>query len=225
MSKSQVQEFYDCIAEDYDSLRFSRPYFQQIDRFERDNVLEKVKPGVSVLEIGPGTGRFTAKLVEKASSVTAVDISEEMLKQLKKNVPSTRLTSHHLSVEDLTTLSNFGEFDTAVCMRVLPHLENPIPALTIIGKAVKPGGNVVFDFWNLYSFMGAIRKLFRRPSHVLTKFYTYHKMLQIIEESGLIVEDKVAWGYPRIGTFSFDRLGNLLLKPLGYSIIFNAIRK
>ena len=225
MSKSQVQKFYDCIAEDYDSLRFSRPYFQQIDRFERDYVLGKVKPGVSVLEIGPGTGRFTARLVEKTSSVTAVDISAEMLKQLKKNVPSTRLTSHHLSIEDLTILSNFGEFDTVVCMRVLPHLENPIPALTLIGKAVKPGGNVVFDFWNLYSFIGVIRKLFRRPSHVLTKFYTYRQMMKIIETSGLIVEDKVAWGYPRIRTISLDHPGNLLIKPLGYSVIFNSIRK
>ena len=153
MSKSQVQEFNDCIAEDYDSLRFSRPYFQQIDRIELDHVLGEVKPGVSVLEIGLGTGRFTARLVEKTSSVTAVDISAEMLKPLKKNVLSTRLTSHNLSVEDLTTLLNFGEFDTVVCMRVISHLENPIPALTIIGKAVKPGGNVVFDFWNLYSFI------------------------------------------------------------------------
>ena len=107
-------------------------------------------------------------------------------------------------------------------MHVLSHLEHPIPALEIMGQAVKGGGNVVFDFWNIYSFPGAIRKLLRRPSHVLTNFYTYRQMLQMIATSRLTVEDKVTWGYPRVGAYSLDRLGNLLLKPLGYAAIFNA---
>jgi len=225
MGKNHVQQFYDNIAKSYDAQRFAKPYYQKIDRLERAFVLDKVRPGASVLEVGAGTGRFTAHLVEKASSVIAVDISPKMLEQLKQKVCSSCLTVHHLSVDDLATLVSYGDFDTVVCMRVLPHLEDPVPALTIISKAVKYGGNVVFDLWNLYSFIGVIRKLLKRSSHVPTKFYTYRQMLQIIEASGLMVEDKVAWGYPRIGRFSLDRLGNLILKPLGYSVIFNAVRK
>ena len=171
MTDQQVQEFYDSIAEDYDTLRFSKPYFQRIDRFERAYVLGKVRSGASVLEIGPGTGRFTAQLVQKASSVTAIDVSAKMLEQLRQKVPSVRLTTHHLGIEDAATLSNSGEFDTVVCMHVLSHLEHPIPALKIMGEAVKGGGNVVFDLMepSLFSWCNtqAVQASKSRPDRVL----------------------------------------------------------
>lgn len=224
MAVERVAGFYDDIAGTYDAQRFAKPYYRHVDRLERAYVSEKVNPGTSVLEIGPGTGRFTAHLMEKASRVTAVDISGHMLEQLREKVSSTRLAVHRLSVYDLDTLADYGSFDTAICMRVLPHLENPASALRLLSRAVKPGGNIVFDLWNPYSFVGVIRRLFRRPSRVLTKLYPYRRMLQMIEASGLTVEDSLAWGYPRVGTFSLDRLGNLVFKPLGYSVIFDTVR-
>jgi SAM-dependent methyltransferase len=224
MVGEQVEGFYDGIAEIYDAQRFARPYCRQVDRLERAYVLGKVGLGTSVLEIGPGTGRFTAHLVGKVARVTAVDVSGRMLEQLRDRVSSARLAVQQLSVYDLDVLAGYGSFDTVICMRVLPHLENPAIALRLLSRAVKPGGNAVFDLWNPYSFIGLIRKLFRRPSRVPTKLYPYRRMLQMIEASGLTVEDELAWGYPRIGAFSLDFLGNLVLKPFGYSLIFNTIR-
>lgn len=224
MSDKQVQEFYDEIAHVYDNKRFAKTYHRQIDRLERVFILEKVRPGTSVLEIGPGTGRFTTHLVEKASAVTAVDISDKMLNQLQAKVSNTRLTVHNLDVHNLSALMDHSKFDTVICMRVLPHLEDPEAVLTLMSKAIKPDGNVVFDLWNPYSFIGIIRKLFRRPSYVLTRFYSYRSMVQMIKSSGLVIEDSLAWGYPRIGSFSLDRLGNLAFKQFGYSIIFCARR-
>lgn len=223
MSNGQVQEFYDSIAATYDAKRFAKPYYQQIDKLEQTFVLDKVSAGATVLEIGPGTGRFTARLVEKAATVTAIDISEQMLSQLRTKIPSSHLKAYHLSVHELNLLADYGRFDTVICMRVLPHLETPVPALTAMSQAVKPSGNIVFDLWNPYSFIGAIRKLFRRPSSVLTKHYSYGQMLRMLEASGLTVKDKLAWGYPRVGSVSLDRLGNSLFKPLGYSLIFDTV--
>jgi 2-polyprenyl-3-methyl-5-hydroxy-6-metoxy-1,4-benzoquinol methylase len=162
--------------------------------------------------------------VEVASSVTAVDISARMLEQLQQRVTSTRLTAVCMNVSDLSILAGYGGFDTAIAMRLLPHLEDPVAVLTTMAGAIKPGGNVVFDLWNPYSFVGLVRKLASRPSHVLTRCYSYRHILRMVEASGLIVEDRRAWGYPRIGRFSADRLGNRLLKPLGYAILFNTVR-
>ena len=224
MSEQQVQGFYDALAGDYDAQRFARPYYRHIDRLERAFVLEQVAPGASVLEVGPGTGRFTVHLLAVASSVTAVDISAAMLEHLEQRVTSTRLATVRLSVSDLSFLPGYGGFDTAIAMRLLPHLEDPVAALTTMTGAIKPGGNVVFDLWNPYSFVGLVCWLANRPSHVLTKRYSYRHILRMVEAAGLTVEDTFAWGYPRIGRFSADRLGNHLLKPLGYSILFNTVR-
>lgn len=224
MTRTGVREFRNSIAEEYDVLRFTKAYYRQVDKFERAYVLAKVRPGTSVLEIGPGTGRFTVGLVKVAFSVTAVDLSERMIKQLRRKVNSPRLTTRHLDVKHISTLQHYGEFDTVICMGVLPYLEDPISALTKMSNAVTEDGNVVFDFWNLYSFIGATRKFSRRQSQVLTKFHTYRRMLQIIEAAGLMVRDKVAWGYPRIGRFSLDRLGGLICKPLAYSVVFDTVR-
>ena len=51
---------------------------KMLDRIE-------VKPGWTVLDIGCGPGTLTIPLAQKTKSVTALDISSEMLKNLKAN--------------------------------------------------------------------------------------------------------------------------------------------
>ena len=43
-------------------------------------------PEGEILEIGAGTGRYTLGLLERGYTVTAVDLSEEILKECQKNV-------------------------------------------------------------------------------------------------------------------------------------------
>ena len=73
-------------------MRLIKAYYRQVDKVERAYVLEKVRPGTLVLEIEPGTGRFSVELVKKAYSVTAVDVSERIIKQIWRKVDSPRLT-------------------------------------------------------------------------------------------------------------------------------------
>lgn len=225
MTDVGVGQFYDEIANDYDSLRFRNTYLRQVAKFEERYVLDRIREGGSVLEVGPGTGRFTRRLVEKAWHVTGLDISRNMLDVVRQSVSNTNLVLHQLSVYDLPSLPKYGSFDTAVCMRVLAHLADPLGALKIIAGAVKDEGNLIFDLWNLHSFIGLIRVVLRRPSLVYTNFHTYPRMLRMIEGAGLVIEDRVAWGYPRIGSLSLDRVGNQLCKRFGYAVIFNARRQ
>lgn len=225
MSSQQVQQFYDELAGNYDAQRFAKPYHRQIDRLERTYVLDRVAPGASILEVGAGTGRFTVHLVEKARAVTVADVSAGMIERLRGRIRSPVLTTHCVDINRLDELAGYGSYDSVVCMRVLPHLADPVSSLAMLAGAVRPGGNVLFDLWNLVSFVGAVRMVFRRRSRVLTRFYSYPRMLQITTAAGLVVVDTLAWGYPRLGRWSLDRVGNALAKPLGYAIIFNAIRQ
>ncbi len=226
-SEQSAEDFYDTIARKYDRLRFSSRYLRTVAENEQSFVWDHIKVGSSVLEIGPGAGRFTAGIAEKAEKVTAIDISENMLEQLRTNVPSSKLSTIKKSVYELQSLSDFGSFDTVVCMRVLPHLDDPAGALKLMAFAVKQGGNVIIDFWNLRSFGGLKRSLSQvflgRHANVLTNFHTHSRALEMVEQSGLSVTDTVTWGYPRIGAFSLDRFGNRFMQPLGYALIFNAV--
>lgn len=43
----------------------------------------------TILEIGPGTGNMTIKLLEKASKVVAVEVDERMVAEVQKRVMNT----------------------------------------------------------------------------------------------------------------------------------------
>jgi 2-polyprenyl-3-methyl-5-hydroxy-6-metoxy-1,4-benzoquinol methylase len=220
--EKEVSDFYDQIAKDYQKKRFSHPYYRKVASLEEEYVSRRVVPGSRVLEIGPGTGRFTRLLVEKAARVDVVDISQEMLAEVRQRVGSDRINTINKSVYLIDDLDLYGDYDLALGMRVLPHLEEPQKALTVLAGAVKPGGDVIFDFWNRFSYVGLVRTIFRRRSMVYTRYFTHREITKMIAGAGLEIQDSVTWGFPRLGSISMDFLGNKFLKPLGYSQIFTA---
>jgi 2-polyprenyl-3-methyl-5-hydroxy-6-metoxy-1,4-benzoquinol methylase len=216
--------FYEKISDKYDRLRFSKPYYQSVDKLERAFIRSIVTGADSVLEIGCGTGRITRELSEVCFSVTAVDFSAQMIEQARKKVSATNVEYVCLSLFDVLRLSDYGRFDAVVCMRVLPHIQQTKQAIHVIADAIVPSGKVVFDLWNNLSFPVLIRRLLGRRSSVETYYLRYPQMRELIDAAGLTVVDSFGWGYPRLGTLSADRLGNWLSKSLAYSVIFHAVR-
>ena len=113
----QVKQYYDEIADQYDEKRLSKPYAQRINRLEQAFVLKRIEAGSRVLEVGPGTGRFTERLLAHGATVEAADISAPMLIQIEKKVQSDRLGLHHLGIDQLDRLDGYGSFDVVICMR------------------------------------------------------------------------------------------------------------
>jgi putative AdoMet-dependent methyltransferase len=58
--------------------------------------LADLTPGMTVLELGPGTGNLTAQLVERGAAVWALDFSAEMLARARARVPAATLAQAHL---------------------------------------------------------------------------------------------------------------------------------
>lgn len=69
-----------------------------------DNIVRKsaIKPTDTVLEIGPGTGNLTLKLLEAAQKVVAVEIDERMVEVLDK-----RVTNRGLRDKLMVSLTTF----------------------------------------------------------------------------------------------------------------------
>ena len=53
-----------------------------------DALLEEIPEGISVLEVGAGTGILTRELLEKAGSVTAMEPSRGLIERLARVTPA-----------------------------------------------------------------------------------------------------------------------------------------
>lgn len=90
-------------------------------------IVEKaaIRPTDIVLEIGPGTGNMTAKLLEKAKKVIAYEIDSRMVAELKKRFQGTVYQSKLEIVEKDVMKCELPFFD--VCVANLPYqISSPI---------------------------------------------------------------------------------------------------
>ena len=207
-TENEVSEYYNATANSYDR-RFNHPLMQRIHRLESDFIRQHLPEGVEVLEVGPGTGRITATLLEQAVRVVVIDSAPEMVARLRQRLQHENLESYILPISKLPQLPEYGGFDAVICMRVLPHVEDIERALRTLDGAVKPGGHLIFDLWNRKSPYVALRRFLRRPNPVLTKYYSYTEMCTLLSVAGLRVAHSTAWGFPLSGRagLSLEMLG------------------
>jgi ubiquinone/menaquinone biosynthesis C-methylase UbiE len=107
-----------------------------------------LKPGMKMLEIGPGKGNYTrefAKAVLPGGKVYAVDIQESVVEYLKKKVEKENITNLIPQTGDVYNLKfEDNTFDVVFGMTVLPEIGDPVRALKEIRRIVKTGGIVSF---------------------------------------------------------------------------------
>jgi ubiquinone/menaquinone biosynthesis C-methylase UbiE len=98
--------------------------------------------GASVLEIGCGTGRFSRTAAKAGLSVTAVDVSAEMLDYVAQRSRDGNLNIQTQHAGFLSMDLPAGSFDAAVSGAALHHLPDAwkLVALRNIARALKPGG-------------------------------------------------------------------------------------
>lgn len=99
----------------------------------------RLGPGVRVLEIGCGTGLFTERLAASGASITAVDVSPDLLERARaRTLPNVRCV-----LGDFLEVAFEEPFDAVVGSSVLHHL--PVAAsLDRIRELLRPGGRVAF---------------------------------------------------------------------------------
>jgi len=86
-----------------------------------DSIVEKAKLKSTdvVLEIGPGTGNMTMKLLRKVKSVIAVEVDPRMVAELQKRVATTEYASHLQIIFGDVLKIDLPYFD--VCVANLPY--------------------------------------------------------------------------------------------------------
>jgi SAM-dependent methyltransferase len=110
---------------------------------------ELLSPGMSVLDVGCGTGAITrgiAEAVGPSGVVIGVDRNRGLLERARVHCPS--LPNLRFEEGDATRLEYEARFDVVTAARTLQWIDDPKAALERMTRAAKPGGLVVVLDYN-----------------------------------------------------------------------------
>jgi len=102
--------------------------------------------GPRVLEVGCGTGLFTAELAATASHITAIDISPDLLDLARQRVTAENVVFALENAYETTFASE--SFDAVVGSSCFHHLDID-QALRELFRLLKPGGRMMFTEPNM----------------------------------------------------------------------------
>ncbi|MFC0599214.1 class I SAM-dependent methyltransferase [Streptomyces palmae] len=108
-------------------------------------LLDRLRPGMSLLDVGCGPGTITADLAELVAPgrVTAVDTSAPVLERARAVAEERGLTGVRFTVADVLGLDfPDGSFDVVHAHQVLQHVGDPVAALREMRRVCRPGGVV-----------------------------------------------------------------------------------
>lgn len=133
MNKQDIIQFFDRHASMWDAemIRSDRIIRRILDH-------AGVKAGVDVLDVACGTGvLFPDYLSRNVHSVTAIDISPEMVKIAQNKFPQVQVLCG-----DVETASFDRQFDCVMVYNAFPHFPDPENLIRVLAALLKPGGTL-----------------------------------------------------------------------------------
>ncbi|WP_049574254.1 class I SAM-dependent methyltransferase [Streptomyces sp. SBT349] len=109
------------------------------------HLLPRLRPGLSLLDVGCGPGTLTADLAERVApgAVTALDHAPGILQEARATVEGRGVEGVDFRVGDVHALDlPDASFDVVHAHQVLQHVTDPVGALREMGRVCRPGGVV-----------------------------------------------------------------------------------
>lgn len=126
-----------------------RRFIQPLDRMPERLGL---KPGMRVLEVGPGNGTYTLAVARHLGAdgrVTAIDIQPRIVERLRARAAAEGAANVEVQVADVANLPfEDGAFDAVYMLSVVGELPEPERAIAEFARVLKPGGVLAFaELW------------------------------------------------------------------------------
>ena len=139
----------------YDNLRFTSLKGRLMDYFEKRSIikcLDKIGKIESIMDIPAGTGRITELLLDRAKTIIAGDISDDMLNMAKKKFQNTpNITYIKIDAENMELSGNYVECIT--CVRLMGHVppDTRVKMLSEMARVSNKWVIVTYYFSNIVS--------------------------------------------------------------------------
>jgi ubiquinone/menaquinone biosynthesis C-methylase UbiE len=133
----ETKEAYNIWAKNYD---IDSNKTRDLEAIALKTTLSKIKFN-NCLEIGSGTGKNTKWLLNKASQIKCVDLSEEMIAIAKEKIKSDKVKFKQADINQNWDFKN-EKFDLITFSLVLEHIENLDKIFKEVSKVIKDDGYV-----------------------------------------------------------------------------------
>lgn len=214
---------FDTIAEYYDAW-YDDPAGKIFDVQEK-RAVAKVLPLAdgkqTLLEVGCGTGHWSAWFSERGYRVTGIDISPAMIQRAeRKNIPNARFI-----VGDFLYQTIEGTFDVAAAITSLEFIGDHIEAIAKMRSYLRPGGLLLVGVLNCRSWLGLSRKLkgAKDPVFHHARFFTTGEIRQLLRPLGhlRVFGSTFAFPYRPLLLFAgiFEKTGSMLCPCFGNFIV------
>jgi SAM-dependent methyltransferase len=136
---------FDRVAEEYDA---TRPLPRGVSEEITDAIvgLTGATPETEFLEVGVGTGRIAAPLVERGYRLTGIDISQEMMARFRRKLGGDRPNLTLLEADAAGLPVPDASFDVALTVHLLHLVAGWRDALSELRRALRPRGVFLYGY-------------------------------------------------------------------------------
>lgn len=136
--QTNTRDYFNDVAAQWDTMR--KQFFGEGVR-EAAVAAAGIGPGMTVADVGTGTGFLADAALERGARVIGVDISEGMLDQFSTRLSGRPFEPRHTDGTELPLAD--GEVDAVLANMFLHHAEDPPATIERMARALKPGGRLV----------------------------------------------------------------------------------
>jgi SAM-dependent methyltransferase len=156
-------------------------------------MFEQVRPatGDECVEVGPGIGTFTERLLDVGvTRLLLIEPDSELAGVLGERFGrDPRVTVAPESVPGSPTLARrSGEWDFVLCQNVLEHVRDDAAALAEIARALRPGGRLALLVPAGPRLFGSLDRAYGHERR-----YTRDRLTTLIRAAGLVLADLYAF--------------------------------
>ena len=143
MSKENIKQAYESLADSYNALIDHKPHNAYYDRPNTLALIGEVN-GMDVLDAACGPGKYAEVLMADGARVTGFDISTQMIKNAKERNPDQGSFFVHDLNEPFSLLKD-NSFDIVVCALAMHYLPDWSPALQEFHRVLRPHGKLIIS--------------------------------------------------------------------------------
>lgn len=190
MPATDKRNFYDTIAEQFDEIMNSYEINKRLDILFNRLLIEDLS-GKLAIDMGCGTGRFSAKLIERGARVVSSDIGHSLVAQSMLKNPSA--WGLQTSLESLGLAES--SFDLVICTEVIEHTPNPRESVHELMRILKPEGVLILTVpHKLWRFSVVVADWLKiRPYAGYENWVGRNELRRWINEAGGTVEQIIGF--------------------------------
>jgi SAM-dependent methyltransferase len=144
-----VRHFHKFPMPEFAANLIDNPFRRRIQPPEEMPRRHGIEPGMRVLDVGPGNGRYTmasARWVGPAGQVVAIDIEPKMIERVRSRAAAEGVANVEARVADVYDLPfDDGTFDAVYMIAVIGEIPNPDRAMREFYRVLRPDGRLAFS--------------------------------------------------------------------------------